>query len=258
MAGSHSPVSLGPVSRNNLAALRRLNTVLLPVRFSDKYYRDVLSVGSLAQLAYYKDVCVGAVTCFIVPLEDGGEDVVLKNAGKRPEEKERPISEVLSTLPAPTAAPDVMATALKPPKDPKKVEDDAKSKAKANAKDKNASSGNKKKEEEEAAAAAAAAKAKEEEEAAALPPGPKRLYITTLGVLAPYRRLGIGKKLIDHVTEYAKSAHPEAAALSLHVSVDNEEAIEFYKKLGFSVRKELKSYYIGLPNCDALYLWRDL
>lgn len=34
--------------------------------------------------------------------------------------------------------------------------------------------------------------------------GQRRLYIMTLGCLAPYRRLGIGTKLLKHVLEYAK------------------------------------------------------
>lgn len=50
---------------HNIKQLKRLNTVVFPVSYNDKFYKDVLEAGELAKLAYYNDIVVGAVCCRI-------------------------------------------------------------------------------------------------------------------------------------------------------------------------------------------------
>ncbi|KAJ8560231.1 hypothetical protein K7X08_004289 [Anisodus acutangulus] len=61
--------------------------------------------------------------------------------------------------------------------------------------------------------------------------GVVRVYIMTLGVLAPYRGLGTGTKLLNHVLDLC--ANQNVSEIYLHVHTINEEAINFYKKFGF-------------------------
>lgn len=108
-----------------------------------------------------------------------------------------------------------------------------------------------------------------------------KVYIMTLGVLAPYRRLGIARSLISNLLTHlspgsevtledptapapkapvaaAKSPPSKAAAaptpprptkkyrvgsVYLHVQTSNEEAREFYKKQGFEEGETLPEYY---------------
>ncbi|CAG8542502.1 16825_t:CDS:2 [Acaulospora colombiana] len=43
-------ISLGDVTPNNLGQLKRLNSVLFPVNYSERFYKDVLEVGEFAKL----------------------------------------------------------------------------------------------------------------------------------------------------------------------------------------------------------------
>ncbi|KAI7859328.1 acyl-CoA N-acyltransferase [Circinella umbellata] len=56
-------IALGDVTCNNVGQLRKLNQVIFPVNYGDKFYKDVIEAGELAKLVYYNDVCVGAVCC---------------------------------------------------------------------------------------------------------------------------------------------------------------------------------------------------
>ncbi|GES88613.1 N-alpha-acetyltransferase 50 isoform X1 [Rhizophagus clarus] len=56
-------VALGEITPNNLGQLKKLNTVLFPVQYSEKFYKDVLEVGEFAKFAYFNDCCIGAVCC---------------------------------------------------------------------------------------------------------------------------------------------------------------------------------------------------
>ena len=92
-------IALGDVTCNNVGQLRKLNQVIFPVNYGDKFYQDVIEAGELAKLGtkkrrycffillyyiififrnsvnifvitntnnyivYYNDVCVGAVCC---------------------------------------------------------------------------------------------------------------------------------------------------------------------------------------------------
>ena len=61
-----------------------------------------------------------------------------------------------------------------------------------------------------------------------------------------YRRKGYGKSLINYILDFYKDKK-----VILEVSVDNEEAVNLYKSLNFSVINVRKGYYNGT---DALVM----
>jgi len=46
-------IELGDVTPHNIKLLRRLNQVVFPVSYNDKFYKDVLEAGELAKLGIY-------------------------------------------------------------------------------------------------------------------------------------------------------------------------------------------------------------
>ncbi|KAG9294240.1 hypothetical protein G9A89_021599 [Geosiphon pyriformis] len=150
-------IELGDVTSNNLGQLKRLNSVLFPVHYSEKFYKDVLEVGEFAKLAYFNDACVGGVCCRKEPI---------------------PVSKHL------------------------------------------------------------------------------KLYIMTLGVLAPYRNLGIGTELLKHILEHANPN--KFAEIYLHVQTSNEEALAFYKKYNFQIVGTIEGYYKNITPPDAFILSKKL
>ncbi|THU46235.1 hypothetical protein C4D60_Mb09t02810 [Musa balbisiana] len=78
------------------------------------------------------------------------------------------------------------------------------------------------------------------------------VYIMTLGVLAPYRGLGIGTKLLSHVLDL--SCKQNISEVYLHVQTNNDDAIAFYKKFGFEVIDTIQNYYTNIspPDCFVL------
>ena len=115
----------------------------------------------------------------------------------------------------------------------------------------------------------------------------RRLYIMTLGVLAPYRKHGVGQptahplepaclpafhlasrpwltsslstalccrvagsRLLQRLLDYAgKSA--DISEVYLHVQTSNEEALRFYHSFGFTITGTIANYYkrITPPDC---------
>lgn len=43
-------IELGDVTPHNLQQLKRLNQVVFPVSYNDKFYKDILEAGELAKL----------------------------------------------------------------------------------------------------------------------------------------------------------------------------------------------------------------
>jgi N-alpha-acetyltransferase 50 len=106
----------------------------------------------------------------------------------------------------------------------------------------------------------------------------------TLGVLAPYRRYGIGvspsplfffffikelvidgigTNLLDHVLSLAETqtrgtpASP-VKSLYLHVQTTNQEAVDWYTKRGFTIDKTVEGYYRNIEDVNAYLLVRKL
>lgn len=87
--------------------------------------------------------------------------------------------------------------------------------------------------------------------------GPK-LYIASLGVLAPYRSMGAGSKLLRRILVFVSEELPEVTEAYLHVHSANEEAIRFYKRFGFLEDEIIRGYYRRLQPPDAVILRKKL
>lgn len=66
----------------------------------------------------------------------------------------------------------------------------------------------------------------------------ERNLIVSIAIHPDYRRKGYGKMLMKHVLRFMKGE------VVLQVRKSNEIAINFYKKLGFEEKTELRRYYI--------------
>ena len=80
--------------------------------------------------------------------------------------------------------------------------------------------------------------------------GTRRMYIMTLGVLAPYRRYGVGSKLLALIVDVANKQQ-DVTHITLHVQTSNDDAIAFYKKFGFQIDTRIDGYYKKLTSPDA-------
>ena len=85
-----------------------------------------------------------------------------------------------------------------------------------------------------------------------------KLYVMTVGVLAPYRDLQIGTRLLQHSLNFG-SSDPFITEAYLHVQTNNHSAIDFYKsKFGFVERGVAYNYYKRLEPPEAAVLSIDL
>jgi|SaaInlStandDraft_6_1057023.scaffolds.fasta_scaffold18295_2 N-alpha-acetyltransferase 50 len=60
--------------------------------------------------------------------------------------------------------------------------------------------------------------------------------------------------MLEYVTELA-ARQGKIGSLYLHVQINNDEALRFYKNQGFSIKEEIKNYYtarIDPPHCYVL------
>ena len=77
----YSRVDLGDITPHNLKLLKKVNAVVFPVVYHDKFYKDVLEAGDLAKLAYYNDIVVGAVCCRIDVTPEGRRKLYIMTLG---------------------------------------------------------------------------------------------------------------------------------------------------------------------------------
>lgn len=80
-------------------------------------------------------------------------------------------------------------------------------------------------------------------------------HITTLAVDPNFRRLGIGRKLMEELT--LRSIKRGIVRMTLEVRVSNHKAQRLYEKLGFVPQGIRKEYYLNDKE-DALIMWREL
>jgi len=83
--------------------------------------------------------------------------------------------------------------------------------------------------------------------------GTHTCYIMTITVLKPYRRYGIGSQLLEKAIEECMAVR-DVKIMTLNVQINNEQAIEFYKKAGFEIVKTLENYYTELDEPNAYVL----
>ncbi|CAN9150302.1 unnamed protein product [Alternaria alternata] len=69
-----------------------------------------------------------------------------------------------------------------------------------------------------------------------------QLYISTIGVLAPYRTHGIAMHLLQAVVKKAVELH-SVRCVTAHVWEANEEGMEWYKKRNFEILEKEEGYY---------------
>lgn len=85
------------------------------------------------------------------------------------------------------------------------------------------------------------------------PDGPI-LYIITLGVLSPYRNLGLGSELLKRCLERVQLCLPEVVLAKLHVQINNDDAIRFYEHHGFCIVERIDNYYVRVEPRHAVVL----
>lgn len=91
-----------------------------------------------------------------------------------------------------------------------------------------------------------------------------RVYIMTLGVLSPFRGVGVGGKLMEWLLGGGDGMGKDerkwkVVEVYAHVWEANEEALEWYVKRGFIVEEQvLQGYYRKLrPNGAKVVRWRE-
>ncbi|KAL9940506.1 hypothetical protein V8E36_001211 [Tilletia maclaganii] len=223
-----SSISLTAPTPNNIGQVRKLNSVLFPVRYSDKWYKDILKSDNVAlsRLGLYNDIPVAVLSARYEqassthPAETGGVNIYLMTLGVLAPYRRRGLaSELLRNLldivrpggKTPAVSEEVVvrtpeainvpepATSLPEPASLEAAEESSAAAAKTN--------GN-----TTAAVKTSAAAATPKNAASPTAAAPKR-----------YRYL--------------------VQAVYLHVQTSNTEARAFYESHGFKVSREIKEYY---------------
>ncbi|TFK23654.1 N-acetyltransferase NAT13 [Coprinopsis marcescibilis] len=156
-AASTSQVTFSSLTENNLGTVRKLNSVLFPIRYSEKFYQDILKpeLDEFCKLVYYNDIPVGTICCRL----------------ENKDQSDKP-----------------------------------------------------------------------------------RLYLMTMGILAPYRSRELGSLALKRVVEAGSKHHPRIGSIYLHVQVGNDDAKRFYERHGFKQVSVHKDYYKKLTPADAWIL----
>jgi ribosomal protein S18 acetylase RimI-like enzyme len=66
-------------------------------------------------------------------------------------------------------------------------------------------------------------------------------YVVTLDVAPGVRRQGLAQRMMEHIEEQARAEG--CGAMALHVSVENEDAIRFYERMGYRRSHVAESFY---------------
>lgn len=77
-------------------------------------------------------------------------------------------------------------------------------------------------------------------------------------MLAPYRGMGVGTRLVQRCLSILQSSLPEVNEAYLHVQSNNDDAIQFYKRFGFEVGEVIENYYARIEPPHAVILKKKL
>jgi ribosomal-protein-alanine N-acetyltransferase len=80
-------------------------------------------------------------------------------------------------------------------------------------------------------------------------------HVVSIGILPEYRRRGIGTALMIRAMDALKNYY-KCKNVYLEVRVSNNNAINFYRKLGFRIDRTIKGYY--RDGEDAYVMIKDL
>ncbi len=80
-------------------------------------------------------------------------------------------------------------------------------------------------------------------------------HITNIAVDKEYRRLGVGKRLLEELISLCRKY--EIMGMTLEVREDNEPAKELYKSYGFIENGRRPNYYQDVGK-DAILMWKKL
>lgn len=86
----------------------------------------------------------------------------------------------------------------------------------------------------------------------------KQLYIQTIGVLAPYRGLGLAKILLESAINQAVTSNFGVTSVYAHVWKHNEDALSWYDRQSFKQIMLLPQYYSRLRPAGAYIVRKDL
>lgn len=87
------------------------------------------------------------------------------------------------------------------------------------------------------------------------------LYIRSLGVLAPYRSLGLANAALDDIITGARAAYPavDLRTVTAHVWTENDQGMQWYRRRGFeSVGAPIEGYYRKLRPDSAQLVSRPV
>ena len=177
-------MELIPLDVSNVSQLKVLNSAILPIYYSDKFYRNVVKEPKLSRLARVNGKYVGMVCCRRCEQRDHDKNYRVQTIREQSDRVESDGPE----------SNDVQ----------------------------NSTS----------------------------------LYIMTLGCNVLYRRRGIGSALLQYALNLATEEC--FTKVKLHVQSTNSDAVDFYRKFGFRVVKEIEGYYRYLKPSGALLLEKCL
>ena len=89
--------------------------------------------------------------------------------------------------------------------------------------------------------------------------GDQSCYIQTIGVLAPYRELGVASQLLESILLTVVKHYPRVESLSAHVWEMSPDVVDWYKHRGFESNRGLvQGYYTRLRPAGAWFLTRRI
>lgn len=86
----------------------------------------------------------------------------------------------------------------------------------------------------------------------------QRIYVQALGILAPYRGLGLATELFKAVVAEGTSTYPKVRSIHAHVWESNSDALAWYTKLDFRRIMLQPQYYRRLKPSGAWVVRREL